>query len=129
MRNYKLFLVSNTAIGTKPATFLHFDWMVRVCKPKKKSNLIFVNLNGCSKMHDKFRLLSGAKSLGGKQEESWTNGPPWQPKGVGEGEECASSHGKLKHSFILRFTKSHLSYTLDPIRVKITGCNQNLMLI
>ena len=57
------------------------------------------------------RLLSGTKFLRGKQKESWTDGPP---KGVGLEGEFAPSHGKLKHSLLLGFTKSHLCYTLDP---------------
>ena len=38
---------------------------------------------------------------GGEQgRESWTNGPPWWPKGVGAG---GGKHGKLKHKLILLF--------------------------
>ena len=46
------------------------------------------------------------------------------PKGVGVRWEFAPSrpkHGKLKDSFILGFTKSHLSNTLDPIKSNEQG--------
>ena len=66
------------------------------------------------------------KILRGKREEIWTNGPPWpwRPKGVGVGGGCVPSctkRGMLKRSYmyILGFTESHLSHTLDPIQEAI----------
>ena len=51
--------------------------------------------------------------------ENGSNEPPWRPKGgVGGGyiPSCTKC-GKLKHSYILGFIKSHLNHTLDPIQV------------
>ena len=35
------------------------------------------------------------------------NGPPWQPKGVGIGGECAPSHLKLKHKLKVQKPPEH----------------------
>ena len=50
---------------------------------------------------------SGPKILRGKHEENLM-GHLDNPKRVGVGGECAPSHRKLKCSFILGLTKSHL---------------------
>ena len=72
----------------------------------------------------KCRVLSGPKILRGNMSKAGLTDNLGIPKGVGVRWGFVPSHakrGKLKHSFILGFTKSHLSNTLDPIKSNEQG--------
>ena len=70
------------------------------------------------------RVLSGPKILQGNRSKAGLTDNLGAPKGMGVRWGFVPSHakrGKLKRSFILGFTKSHLSNTLDPIKSNEQG--------
>ena len=76
------------------------------------------NTSSCEQTESLTGFYLGQNFWGGNRRKGWTNGSPWWPKGVGEGEGCISScanRGKLKHIFLSKLSKSHLSNSLGDV--------------